>query len=48
MFLLLIGWGVMRISDGSSYFEYAEEVANELKVRGNEVNAIDRLLWLYL
>ena len=31
----------MRISDGSSYFERAQEVVNELKVGRNEVNGIN-------
>ena len=31
----------MRISDGSSYFDCAQEVINELKVGGNEVNGIN-------
>ena len=33
--------GVVRISDRSGYFECAEEVANEMKVGGNEVKGID-------
>ena len=28
---------MVRISDGSNYFECVQEVANELNVRGNEV-----------
>ena len=31
----------MRISDGSSYFERAQELVNELKVGRNEVNGIN-------
>ena len=31
----------MRISDGSSYFECAQEVVDELKVGRNEVNSIN-------
>ena len=31
----------MRISDGSSYFECAQKVVDELKVRRNEVNGIN-------
>ena len=32
---------MVRISDGSSYFERAQEVVNELKVGRNEVNGVD-------
>ena len=31
----------MRISDGSSYFDCAQEVVDELKVGRNEVNGIN-------
>ena len=33
----------MRISDGSSYFERAQKVVNELKIGGNEVDGINRI-----
>ena len=33
----------MRISDGSSYFERAQDVVDELKVGRNEVNGINRI-----
>ena len=32
---------MVRISDGSSYFEHAQDVVNELKVGRNEVNGIN-------
>ena len=32
---------MVRISDGSSYFECAQEVVDELKVGRNEVNGIN-------
>ena len=34
---------MIRISSGSSYFERAQEVVNELKVGRNEVNGINRI-----
>ena len=34
---------MVRISDGSSYFERAQEVVDELKVGRNEVNGINRI-----
>ena len=33
----------MRISDGSSYFDCAQKVVDELKVGRNEVNGINRI-----
>ena len=32
---------MVRISDGSSYFDCAQEVVNELKIGRNEVDGID-------
>ena len=34
---------MVRISDGSSYFERMQEVVDELKVGRNEVNGINRI-----
>ena len=34
---------MVRISDGSSYFERTQEVVDELKVGRNEVNGIDEV-----
>ena len=33
----------MRTSDGSSYFEHAQELVDELKVGRNEVNGINEV-----